>query len=74
MRLFVLIPALILLIGAIALLLIEFTFQEDKGPDKDHGDPHGMTSGRPRVIGYIIVGIVGFFAMLLELAIIYSGR
>jgi len=70
MRTLLLIVFAALFVGGAAMALIELFYTEKKGPEK-YGDIHGNTSGRPRVLGYVAVGILGFIAMLIELAIIY---
>ena len=68
---YTLIAFFVLMVGGIALALVELFFTDRKGPDH-YGDIHGNTSGKPRVMGYLVVGALGFIALMIELAIVYG--
>ena len=61
----------VLFLGGAGLYLFE-RFFTDKIEEKDQGDTHGITSGKPRVIAYVVCAVLGFFAMLFELFLVYG--
>lgn len=73
MNLFFVVIFTAMIVGGIALTLTELFYKDQEGPS-EYGDIHGNTSGRPRVIGYIVVAVLGFIALIFELAIAYGPR